>query len=234
MSYCVNCGVELHQTSRACPLCNVPVINPIAAIDTASPTPYPPEKGLVTPIKHTDVAILLSVVYITTALVCGLLNFFVFPVTMWSLYIIGLCIVLWIFSVPAILYTKLSIYLNLVLDGLAVALYIGLIAYRQLENDWYFQIALPIIITIGAIVLLFIFLSRRMFSSILKRAVLLFIGIGILCVEIEMLLCHYFNNRVYLSWSAIVLTCCVIIVVTLITIIRRADLRETVRRRMHL
>jgi len=234
MSYCVNCGVELHQTSKACPLCNVPVINPIAVIDNTSPTPYPSEKGIVTPVKNTDIAILLSVVYITTAIVCGLLNFFIFPITMWSLYIIGICILLWIFSVPAILYTKLSIYLNLFLDGLAVALYVGLIAYRQPINGWYFQIALPIIVTIDVIILLFILLSRKIFSSILKRAVLLFLGIGILCVEIELLLHHYFSQKVYLSWAAIVLTCCIIIVVTLITIIKRADLREEVRRRMHL
>lgn len=28
MSYCVNCGVELDRSLRACPLCNTPVINP--------------------------------------------------------------------------------------------------------------------------------------------------------------------------------------------------------------
>ena len=28
MSYCVNCGVELDASSRECPLCNTPVINP--------------------------------------------------------------------------------------------------------------------------------------------------------------------------------------------------------------
>ncbi len=36
------------------------------------------------------------------------------------------------------------------------------------------------------------------------------------------------------TWSAIVLTCCVIIDAALITIIRRTRLREEVRRRMHI
>lgn len=234
MSYCVNCGVELDKTCKTCPLCNVPVVNPIQPVDTVSQAPYPKEKGQVTPAKHSDVAILLSVVYIATAIVCGVLNLFVLTIGAWSLYVIGICILLWIVSVPAFIYTKLPIYLSILLDGVAVAFYIGFIAYNFPGDGWYFNIALPIVVIMTAFTNLFAFLNRRNNSSILSQAVLVFAGIGLVSVEVEILIHRYFDNKIYLTWSAVVLTCCAIIVVALLTIIKRSRLREEVRRRMHL
>jgi len=234
MSYCVNCGVELDKTCKACPLCNVPVVNPIQPVDTLSLAPYPKEKGQVSPAIHSDLAILLSVVYSATAIVCGVLNLFVFGGSVWSFYIIGICILLWIFSVPAFIYTKLPIYLSILLDGMAVAFYIGLIAYSFPGDGWYFNIALPIVVTITAFTNFFAFFNRRNNSSILSQAVLVFAGIGLVSVEIEILIHRYFDSKIYLTWAAVVLTCCAIIVVALLTIIKRSRLREEVRRRMHI
>ena len=47
MSYCVNCGVELDRSAKACPLCNTPVINPNELLRKEQKTPFPQEKGQV-------------------------------------------------------------------------------------------------------------------------------------------------------------------------------------------
>ena len=62
MSYCVNCGVELDASSRECPLCNTPVINPRERLQQGScggleagkgerPAAFPKDKGQVETVK---------------------------------------------------------------------------------------------------------------------------------------------------------------------------------------
>lgn len=76
MSYCVNCGVELDATAAACPLCNTKVYNPNQPVATEVPTPYPTVKGAVEPVKAKEFTILMTIILLTTAVVCVLLNVF--------------------------------------------------------------------------------------------------------------------------------------------------------------
>lgn len=98
MSYCVNCGVELDKTCEVCPLCNTKVVNPKQPPDTTAPKPFPSLEGHAEPVDRADITILMTVMLATTAVVCGLLNLFFFQYGSWSLYVIGICVVLWIFS----------------------------------------------------------------------------------------------------------------------------------------
>ena len=95
-------------------------------------------------------------------------------------------------------------------------------------------IALPLIV-LGTLAVFFFAISmRHPRSSILSQAVILVAEIGIYSVCVELLTRHYYAVPMTLSWSAIVLTCAIIIDVTLVTILLRSRLREEVRRRMHI
>ena len=118
MSYCVNCGVELDKTCSVCPLCNTKVINPNQPVDTVSPKPYPVDKGYVDSGIRKETAILMAVCLAATAVVCGLLNLFFITFSHWSFYVIGTCIVLWIFCLPIFFPTKAVFRITLLLDGL--------------------------------------------------------------------------------------------------------------------
>lgn len=203
MSYCVNCGVELDKTCSVCPLCNTRVINPNQPVDTVSPKPYPVNKGYVDSGIRKETAILMAVCLATTAVVCGLLNLLFITFSHWSFYVIGICIVLWIFCLPVFFPTKTIFQITLLLDGLGIAMYFGIS-------------------------------MRHPRSSILSQAVILVAEIGIYSVCVELLTRHYYAVPMTLSWSAIVLTCAIIIDVTLVTILLRSRLREEVRRRMHI
>ncbi len=120
MSYCVNCGVELESSLTSCPLCNTPVINPNELPYVKKPSPYPEEKGQVEVVKRKDWAILLSVVCSATAITCGLLNFLVFNSSLWSLLVIGVCIIIWVAAFPAVIYTKMPVYVSLLAEGVAI------------------------------------------------------------------------------------------------------------------
>ncbi|MCM1134223.1 MAG: DUF6320 domain-containing protein [Clostridium sp.] len=233
MSYCVNCGVELEPSLTECPLCNTPVINPKELYNLKHTSPYPQKKGQVDVVKKTDLTILLCIILIATSLSCLALNFFVFSQSMWSLFIIGACLIIFVFAIPVIIYTRLPIYISLLFDGIAVGFYLYMITFNTAENEWFFRLALPIVALVTILVEIFTLLLRSFPVSALTTALYLFSEIAFLCVGVELLIRHYTNAPLKLVWSAVVLTVCCVIVVMLLTMLSRRRLRDAVRRRLH-
>lgn len=233
MSYCVNCGVELDPSLKSCPLCNTPVINPNELKHEASVSPYPIQRGQVELVKRKDLGILLTIVVLATSLTCILLNLLVFPKSPWSILIAGACVILWTLMVPFVIYRRLPIYLYLLLDGLAVGLYLYMLTFLTRSDSWFFRVALPILILVCALMELVTVLLRHLPTSILADALYLFIAAPVLCIGIEIIVDLFLTDTIALSWSMIVLTVCVIIDITLITVISRSRLRDAVRRRLH-
>lgn len=234
MSYCVHCGVELDQTAASCPLCNTPVLDPKQPVDKSAKTPFPQKHGQIERVKHYDLALLLSVVLVSTAFSSGILNILVFKTTLWSFYIIGACVLIWVFFIPVMLYTKLSIYLSIIFNMLAVCFYLLIIAHQFPGSGWFLKVALPITGLLTVLILLFTFLQRHFRTSILTTAIYLFSGISVFCIGIELIVRNHLKMEIRLTWSSVVFVSCTVIIVTLLTIITRTHLREAVRRRMHM
>lgn len=233
MSYCVNCGVELDASLKSCPLCHTPIINPMELKNSHPDFPYPQERGQVEMVKRKDLGILITVVLSATALSCGLLNLFVFTGTLWSLLIIGICVLLFVFAFPAVIYTKFPIYLSLLCDGVAIGVYLYMITFLTLTDRWFLQLAVPIITLVTALVEIFTFLVRKLPVSIISTSLYIFAETAVLCVGIELFVDRFAGKPLLLSWSAVVLTACGIIVVALVTILSKRRLRDAVQRRLH-
>ena len=234
MSYCVNCGVELESSLQECPLCHTPVINPKEADRDIPPSPYPADKGQVEVVKRKDLGILLSVVLTATSVTCLLLNLLVFDHSLWSLLVIGICICLFVFTFPAVYYSKTPIYVSLLADGVAVAVYLYMIAYLTPSTDWFWQLGLPIVMLVTLCMELFTFLLKKIPFSVLSGALCLFIEIPLFCAALELMIRKMLFAPLRLTWSAVVLTVCAIIDVALITILVKKRLRNEVRRRLHI
>ncbi|MFI3212060.1 MAG: DUF6320 domain-containing protein [Eubacteriales bacterium] len=234
MSYCVHCGVQLETSLPSCPLCNTPVVDPNKLIPTEPIIPpFPTENGSLEVVKRKDFGILLSIVLSATALSCGLLNAFVFTTGLWSLLIIGVCIIIWVFAIPVIIYTPMPIYVSLFLDGLAVSTYLYMISIVTPKETWFLGLALPITGIITGLALIFAFVYRHITKSLLSIALHIFIEIALLSVSLELLIAKYLDHPLKLTWSAVVLTACTIIAIALITVISKARLRNELRRRLH-
>lgn len=233
MSYCVNCGVELEPSLKTCPLCHTPVVNPNELHKLMAPSPYPTEKGKVDVVKRKDLGILTSIVLIATSLSCLLLNWFVFSGSPWSLFIIGACLVLFVLVFPAVIYTKLPIYISLLFDGVAVGIYLFLITFNTKGDEWFWNLALPIVALTTILVEIFTLLIRSFSVSFLTISLYVFAETALLCLAIELLIRHYSGSPLQLTWSAIVLTVCSVIIVLLITLLSIRRLRDAVRRRFH-
>lgn len=233
MSYCVNCGVELDSSLNECPLCNTPVINPNIADAKVSAASYPESKGQVEVVKRKDLGILLSVVLSATSITCLLLNLLVFKNSLWSFMVIGICICLFFFAFPAVIYTKSPIYLSLLADGAAVGVYLYLITYLTSDSTWFWQLGLPIVAMVTALIELFTLLARKFPFNILSGSLYIFTEVPVLCIFLELLIRHFNNDSYHIIWSAVVLTVCLIIDITLVTILTKKRLRNEVNRRLH-
>lgn len=144
MSYCVNCGVELDQTASFCPLCHTPVVNPNQPVDTQSPKPFPTEPGEVAPASKQELSILITAMLACVAVCCGVLNIFLQSERVWSLYVIGAAVMLWIWLVPPLLMRGMHLLLRLLLDITAVAIYVYLISLDQNGTPWYLGWGCPL------------------------------------------------------------------------------------------
>lgn len=233
MSYCVNCGVELHATAKECPLCNVPVINPKDLSNGKGERPFPDEKGQVETVKRKDLGLLLTMVVLATAVTCGLLNVFVFNTNAWSLAVIGMCVLLWVIFEPIFIYTKQNIYVSILFDGIATIIYLFMLAFMVNNDNWFWKLGVPIIILVTVVIELFTFCVRKLPKSILTVSLYLFTAVGIVCVALEILIDLYTRGSIMLMWSAVVLTVCVIIDIAIITLLSKRRLRNAVRRRLH-
>ena len=233
MSYCVNCGVELDITAAACPLCNTKIYNPNQPTATDVPTPYATVKGYAEPVKMKEFTILMSIVLVVTSLVCFFLNQFVIQLGHWSYYVVGICAMLWVFMIPLFFPQKANIYVQLILNGISIALFLGMVSYLHPNNHWYQHIALPIV-GLGTILLEIIFLfTIKLKSSMLIKAAISIAAIGVFCMAIELVIDLHMKGYFYLRWSAIVAACAFVIDIVLMTIYLLEGLRAEIRRRMH-
>ncbi len=234
MSYCVNCGVELDASAKVCPLCNTPVINPKALEQMASAQPpFPEEKGQVEAVKRKDLGILVSMVVLATAVTCGILNALVFKETPWSLAVIGVCAILWVMLIPAVIYAKQPVYVSLLFDGAVVILYLYMLTFLTGSREWFLGLGVPITVLVTVLAEIFTLCVRKLPRSFLTVGLYCFTAVGLLCMGLEMLIDRYIAGKIALSWSAVVMTVCAILDIAVITMLSRRRLRNEVRRRLH-
>ena len=234
MSYCVNCGVELDATASFCPLCHTPVLNPGQPVDEHAPKPFPTQRGEVAPASKRELALLITAMLASVAVCCGVLNLFLNQQRPWSLYVIGAAVMLWIWFVPPLLARGMHLLLRLLLDVAAVAIYVFLISVDLDGRSWFCGLALPIILWGGAILLLLGLVLRVYRRSALTTLTILIGSIGVFVFGMEFFVDRWLHQLWSPSWSLVVLTICIGMVIPLIIIRRVPALREEARRRFHL
>ncbi|MCM1567945.1 MAG: DUF6320 domain-containing protein [Roseburia sp.] len=233
MSYCVNCGVELSGGASECPLCNTPVMNPKELEKIKREMPFPASKGQVETVKRKDIGILLSVVIFTIAVTCGLLNALIFQTSLWSLAVIGACMLVWVLLLPLVIYTGTSVYTAILMDGLATALYLYLIARMVDSFNWFWKLGVPIVLLLTALAELFALCVCKLPKSFLTVALYCFTALGLFCVGLDLLIDNYLGKQLLVNWSSVVATVCVIFDIAIITLLCQHRLRNAVRKRLH-
>lgn len=232
MSYCVNCGVELDKALKDCPLCGTKIYHP-GRIENFGADTFPDKKGEVEKESSKEAIIFISVVLLAIMVTCGLLNRLVYDMSKWSIPVISICIILWAVFMGATLVKKITIYGMLLLDAVAVLLGMYLLTYMSESDKWYMGMGVPIVCVILFILEFFVLLGKKLPYNILLGTLYFFIVIAAICTSIEAIIDYYYLTEIHLSWSAIVLTVCIIISIALITIMMMSRLRNAIRKRLH-
>lgn len=235
MSYCVNCGVELDASAKACPLCGTPVWNPneMEKGDAQAMAPFPAQKEHVEPIRRKDMGILLTMVTLTAAGICGILNFLVFRQGSWSLVVLGACVLLWVLLEPVVIHARQSVYLSVLYDGAAVVFLLYMITFPVGDRGWFWGLGVPLAALTTGVAEVFAFCVKRLPRSFLTVSLYFFTAVGLLCAGVELLIDRFLRGDIQLGWSAVVLAVCGVLDIAFITMLSRKRLRNSVRRRLH-
>ena len=226
--YCVNCGVELNPGAERCPLCGTPAWKP----DPAEPPYFATKPPEIPAVENYSLAILMSSMLLSVALCCGLLNLILLPGRFWSYYVIGAAVMLWVWFVLPMVFRKLPVVIRLTLDVAIVGVYIWLISIDLNGGAWFRGLVVPILIWACVLVFLLCLLSRN--RSILTKISLCVGAVALLVIGIEYAIEYYLFGAAHLTWSLVVATICIALIIPLRVIRHVPALREEVRRRFDL
>lgn len=226
--YCVNCGVELNPGAERCPLCGTPAWKP----DPAEPPYFATKPPEIPAVENYGLAILMSSMLLSVALCCGLLNLILLPGRFWSYYVIGAAVMLWVWFVLPMVFRKLPVVIRLTLDVAIVGVYIWLISIDLNGGAWFRGLVVPILIWACVLVFLLCLLSRN--RSILTKISLCVGAVALLVIGIEYAIEYYLFGAAHLTWSLVVATICIALIIPLRVIRHVPALREEVRRRFDL
>ncbi len=234
MSYCVNCGVELGAGVGKCPLCSTPVLNPRAPIDRDAPPFFPTRHEEVEPVSRRMAGLLLSAMFASVTVCCGVLNLIFYRELWWSFFPGGAAVMFWVWFAVPLLFRKINAWYRLTLDTLAIGVYVLLIALAVHGLDWYLHLAVPILLCAVCVCPTVIWVVKYRRLSILSSAILVLLSAGFLAVAVELICDLYLHDAWLPGWSLIVLISCVGLCIPLIVIRRVPSLREEARRRFHI
>ncbi len=114
-----------------------------------------------------------------------------------------------------------------------MTLYLYMLTFLSGSSGWFTGLGLPIVVLVTVIAELVTLCIRKLPRSFLTVSLYLFTALGLLCMGLEMLIRHYLEARIFLTWSAVVLTICTILDIAVITVLSRRRLRNALRRRLH-
>ena len=233
MSYCVNCGVELDASARACPLCGTPVVNPRAPVQPDAPLPFPERRAEVAPVDRRGAGLTVTVMLAAAAACCAVLNrFFFFPEVPWSAYAVGGIFVFWVLVVSPLLW-RAHPAARAALSIAAALAYTALVAFLTHGWGWYVRLALPVALAVCAAAAVPC-VTAAMHRSILAVTMSALAALTVFLVVLEALIDVFLTGRFAPGWSLICAAVGVVMVATLIVVRLRPRLREEVRKRFHI
>ncbi len=198
MSYCVNCGVELDESAKKCALCSTEVINPNKKQQTEeSPAPFSSQVHIPESVKTRFVASVVSVILFIPSVVCFFINLIFSSTGFWSFYVMSTSFLLWLVFVFPFFTKKRKPYLMWAADTLGVIVYVYF--FFVMGNDsvnWYENAALPIILIVSAVVLIYMLWAKKKHRHTLLKLVHIFSDIAVvsLCSGILLAICVDMKN----------------------------------------
>ncbi len=233
MSYCVNCGVELERSLKACPLCGVTVVNPLDQEPAEEAPAFPPSRD---ELKKKDQEFwvgFFTILYLVPILTCVILNLLYNQRLTWSLYVAASTLMLWFFSTSPFYFAKFDYRKMLVMDLIGVLA--GLLIIQQVTggSNWLLTIALPIAGSCFVLSVILITLAEKEKIRGLGIAAAIAVAAGLLSLAVEILTDLFAEGAVTLIWSWFVVASCLSVAALLILLDRNKRFKQELAKRLH-
>jgi len=233
MSYCVNCGVELAPSEKNCPLCSVPVLNPVSPWQEPSVRPYPRQlEKIMRRIDRRYGATLATLLLFLPVVLAVISNMIIDRAITWSAYVVGAGVCLFFWGLFPLSLRKPKILLLVGIDVLVTLLYLGLINYMSGSSAWFWPLALPLTLIAGLLAFLVLFCHRTKQIRGLYKVAAVLVLLGAAAVAVEFILNRFNTGGFHLFWSWFVLIPCIILGIIFILLEKRQKLKDEILRRL--
>ncbi len=233
MSYCVNCGVELADSEKSCPLCGTEVINPRKPWKEPEQAPYPYRLEPI--LKRADrifFASVASLILCVPVAVTLLSDVFSDGELTWSGLVAGAAALLFVWFLLPMYFKRYYLLRLLTADCAAALAYLKLIEY-SVRGAWFLPIAMPI--TVGASILFLLCalaLRNREKLSVGLRAACVLLAAGFVTVWINMVVSHAISGSWVPTWSIYALLPCAALAVVSVLLSRHKRFQEELHKRL--
>ncbi len=155
--YCINCGVKLADSEKACPLCGTVPYHPDLIIKETAGL-YPSGKMPYSKPSTVGIKVIVAVGFIIALLISFLCDIRLSGRVSWSFYVIGALLTAYITFVFPFWFKKPSPIIFLPLSFVAVGTYLLFINLFT-KGDWFLSFAFPVVGIIGLLVTSVVILS---------------------------------------------------------------------------
>ena len=230
--YCVNCGVELADTEKVCPLCGVVAYHPDIPRQNGEPL-YPSEKFPEKRVSPMGAKIIVSALFLLPVLITMLCDFQLHDRVTWSGYVIGGIIVAYVICVLPWWFNKPNPVIFVPCDFGAIGLYLLYISLYT-KGYWFLSFAFPVTGGVALIVTAIVVLMRYIPKGSLYILGGASIALGIFIPLVEFLSYITFESIHFLGWSFYPMIVFVLLGGTLIFLAICRPARESMERRFFL
>ncbi len=233
MSYCVNCGVELHESEKKCPLCDTVVINPNIISGEPAESVFPQEQKLIDTIsEHRWWAGVITIILAIPTSICLLCNYGIQKELGWSLIVTAALLMVWLFIVPALLMRKINYIALFIIYTVGILLFLFVMCW-QVKGNWFLGLAVPIVLCFMGVLSINTVVIKHNVAKLYAAAVC-FITIGAMVVAVEIVTDYYISKTIELSWSLIALVPCALMSLLYIIIQKKKGLKNSLKKRFRM
>lgn len=167
MKYCACCKAKIDTKLQKCPLCSMTLSEVItqdakdgAITQTEDTSKYPASEAL-SAHKYNLVLRLLIFLSLVISSTCLLINIMTYSGVIWSLYVIGTILYMWI-TVAYPLFGKLKIGKIIVVNTIATSVYVFSLELATHTKGWGLTYVFPFLLIAATLMITFIILLKRL------------------------------------------------------------------------
>lgn len=227
--YCVNCGVQLADTEKNCPLCGTLAYHPDLLREAGEPL-YPLEQYPEPEMGKRTVQIVLTAVFLLPMVICVLCDLQINHRIFWSGYVVGGLVLMYTMVVLPTWFRKPQAVIFVPVSFCVLGLYLLYINFAT-GGDWFLSLAFPLVGIFGGLLTVLTALLRYVRRGRLYIFGGILIALGGAMPLVEFLISITFQRAAFIGWSWYPLAALAIVGGTLLFLAMVRPARETMERK---